>query len=51
MQIRHNWTKEEIQAIYDRPLMDLIYDAATVHRANNDPSVQTCTSLGSSREQ
>ncbi|MDW3194412.1 MAG: biotin synthase BioB [Cytophagales bacterium] len=46
MQIRHDWTKEEIQAIYDRPLMDLIYDAATVHRANNDPSeVQVCTLL------
>lgn len=46
MQIRHDWTKEEIQAIYERPLMDLIYDAATVHRANNDPSeVQVCTLL------
>lgn len=34
--IRHNWTKEEISAIYHRPLLALIYEAATVHRNNND---------------
>ena len=46
MQIRHDWTREEIKDIYNRPIMDLIYDAATVHRANNDPSeVQVCTLL------
>ncbi len=33
---RHNWTKEEISAIYHRPLLALIYEAATVHRNNND---------------
>ena len=34
MTIRNNWTLEEINAIYNRPLLDLIYEAATVHRAN-----------------
>lgn len=34
--IRHNWTREEIAAIYHRPLLDLMYEAATVHRSNND---------------
>ena len=34
MTIRNNWTLEEISAIYNRPLLDLIYEAATVHRAN-----------------
>jgi biotin synthase len=34
MQIRTNWTLTEIQEIYNRPLLDLIYEAATVHRAN-----------------
>jgi biotin synthase len=34
MVIRNDWTKEEIQEIYYRPLLDLIYEAATVHRQN-----------------
>ncbi|UAY53308.1 biotin synthase BioB [Ferruginibacter albus] len=34
MQIRNNWTLKEINEIYYRPLMDLIYEAATVHRQN-----------------
>ena len=46
MTIRNNWTKDEISAIYDRPVLELIYDAASVHRENNDPSeVQVCTLL------
>ena len=30
--IRHNWTKEEIQDIYSRPLLALALEAANVHR-------------------
>ncbi|MEM9327104.1 MAG: biotin synthase BioB [Bacteroidota bacterium] len=46
MEIRNDWSKDEIRAIYDKPIMDLIYDAATVHRHYNDPSeVQVCTLL------
>ncbi|MBT4473442.1 MAG: biotin synthase, partial [Bacteroidetes bacterium] len=37
MQTKHNWTKEEILAIYNKPMMELLYDAATVHRANHNP--------------
>jgi biotin synthase len=45
-EIRNNWTREEIRAIYNMPVMELIYKAATVHRENNDPSeVQVCTLL------
>ncbi|HZV12051.1 MAG TPA: biotin synthase BioB [Candidatus Kapabacteria bacterium] len=33
---RNNWTQEEITEIYHRPLLDLIYEAATIHRRNND---------------
>jgi len=29
---RHNWTKEEISEIYERPLLSLVLDAADVHR-------------------
>ncbi len=42
---RHNWTKEEISAIYHRPLLELIYEAATVHRNNNDYSEVQISSL------
>lgn len=46
MEIRNNWTKEEIREIFNRPVMELIYDGATVHRAYHDPSeVQVCTLL------
>jgi len=31
------WTKEEILDIYNKPLMELIYEASVVHREHNDP--------------
>ncbi|KZE81856.1 biotin synthase [Myroides marinus] len=46
MNIRHDWTKEEIQAIYDTPLLELIYKASTVHRQYHNPNeVQVSTLL------
>ncbi len=33
--IRHNWTKEEISEIYERPLLSLILDAANVHKQHH----------------
>ncbi|MBO9703080.1 MAG: biotin synthase BioB [Sporocytophaga sp.] len=45
-EIRNNWTREEITEIYNSPILDLIYRAATVHRANHDAQeVQVCTLL------
>ncbi len=45
-EIRHNWTKEEILSIYNKPMMELLYDAATVHRLHHDPNtVQVSTLL------
>lgn len=45
-EIRHDWTKEEIQEIYNQPLMDLMYRAASVHRQYHDPNtVQVSTLL------
>src|SRR3981189_841313 len=35
-EVRNNWTKDEIAEIYHRPLLDLVYEAATVHRENKD---------------
>jgi biotin synthase len=44
--IRNNWTREEISNIYNLPVLDLIYKAATVHREHHDPQeVQVCTLL------
>lgn len=46
MNIRNNWTREEIATIYQSPILDLIYRAATVHRQFNDPQeIQVCTLL------
>lgn len=42
---RHNWTKEEIIAIYNKPLMDLLYEAATIHRQHHDPNVVQVSTL------
>ena len=43
---RHNWTKEEILNIYNKPFMELLYEAATVHRLHHDPNtVQVSTLL------
>jgi biotin synthase len=33
-----NYTKEEILSIYNKPLMELIFEAANVHRENHDPT-------------
>jgi biotin synthase len=44
--IRHDWTLEEIRDIYNTPLLDLIYRAASVHKQYNDTGeVQVCTLL------
>lgn len=45
-EIRNDWTREEISEIYNTPVLDLIYKAATVHREFNDAQeVQVCTLL------
>lgn len=45
-QIRHNWTREEIEKIYNQPLLELVFQAATVHREHQTVSeVQVCTLL------
>ncbi len=44
--IRNDWTREEIADVYGTPVMDLIYKAASVHRAYHDAGeVQVCTLL------
>jgi biotin synthase len=44
--IRNNWTRAEVAEIYNSPLLELIYQAQTVHRQYNNPQeVQVCTLL------
>jgi len=31
-ELRHDWDRQEIADIYNRPLLNLIYEAATIHR-------------------
>ena len=46
MSLRNNWTIPEISAIYNTPLLELIFRAATIHREFNDTGeVQVCTLL------
>ncbi|KII93400.1 hypothetical protein PLICRDRAFT_49449 [Plicaturopsis crispa FD-325 SS-3] len=41
---RHNWSKQEIQQIYNTPLLDLVFRSAAVHRQHHDPTkIQLCT--------
>lgn len=43
---RSDWTREQIQAIYEKPLMELVFEAAAVHRAFFHPlEVQRSTLL------
>ncbi|MHB1921957.1 MAG: biotin synthase BioB [Chitinophagaceae bacterium] len=44
--IRHDWSREEISNIYHTPLLELIFQAASLHRKYQDTAeVQVCTLL------
>ena len=48
MEVRHNWTVAEVQALMDKPFMDLIFDAQLVHRKyqqTNHVQVSTLLSI------
>ncbi len=43
---KHDWSKQQLLDIYNRPLLELVYQAASVHRAWHDPrQVQISTLL------
>jgi len=40
---RYDWQRDEVRAIYDTPVLDLVFRAAGVHRQFHDPAeVQVC---------
>ena len=44
--LRNDWTIDEINDIYNQPLLELVFRAAAVHRNHNDTGeVQVCTLL------
>ena len=45
MNIRNDWKLEELSALYDMPLLDLVYKAATVHREFHDSKQVQISSL------
>ncbi|MFL9482703.1 biotin synthase BioB [Chitinophagaceae bacterium LWZ2-11] len=45
-EVRNNWTLEEIHKLYNTPLLELVFNAATLHKKYNDTAeVQVCTLL------
>ena len=44
--LRNDWTREEIASIFDLPITELLFRAATIHREYHNPDeVQLCTLL------
>ncbi|MDX2028834.1 MAG: biotin synthase BioB [Alphaproteobacteria bacterium] len=43
--IRHDWAVPEIQALLAMPLLDLVYEAQSVHRRHQDDTVQLASLL------
>ena len=44
--LRHDWSLAEVRALYELPLLELVYKAQTVHRAVfQDNKVQLCSLL------
>ncbi len=45
-ELRHNWSKQEISALFDQPFNDLLFQAQSLHRSNFEPNkVQVSTLL------
>ncbi len=46
MTIRHDWSLDEVIALYEQPLLELVWQAAAVHRQHHDPlAIQRSTLL------
>ena len=43
--IRHDWQREEVQALYDLPMNDLLFQAQTTHRQYFDPNAIQLSTL------
>lgn len=44
--MQKEFTKDDVAALYNKPFMDLVYQAASIHREHHDPQeIQMCTLL------
>jgi biotin synthase len=43
--IRHDWTRQEIETLFRLPLLDLVYRAQNMHRRHQDDSIQLASLL------
>ena len=43
--IRHDWTQEEIEALFALPLLELVHRAQMVHRQYHDDTIQLASLL------
>ena len=43
--VRHDWTINEIQQLFDLPFNDLLFQAQTVHRQFHDPNAVQISTL------
>ncbi|WP_428311637.1 biotin synthase BioB [Hydrocarboniphaga sp.] len=43
--IRHDWTRAEVQALFDMPFMDLMFQAQTLHRRYHQPNTVQLSTL------
>ncbi|NVD06362.1 biotin synthase BioB [Vibrio sp. JPW-9-11-11] len=46
MEVRHNWTVEQVRSLMEKPFMDLLFEAQQIHRQYQQPNhVQVSTLL------
>ncbi len=43
--LRHDWTHDEVQALFDQPFNDLLFQAQSIHRRHFDPNSVQISSL------
>ena len=43
--LRHDWTHDEVQALFDQPFNDLLFQAQSIHRLHFDPNSVQISSL------
>ncbi|AXY60376.1 biotin synthase BioB [Acinetobacter sp. WCHAc010052] len=45
MTVRNDWTREEIQRLYEQPFMDLVFQAQQIHREHFDANIIQVSTL------
>lgn len=43
--IRHDWTRDQIKALFDKPFNDLMFEAQSIHRQHFDPNAVQISTL------